>query len=355
MEVKRVEHSSGHVGSGDSGVQKEIIGFLDETLRPDWDFSISQEYPSIFGEFPGGESFYVRENGRIVSHAALIVREFQHGEHRLKIGMVGSVTTSKDFRGRGMAKAVLSQTIEEMRRRGCILGCLWSGQHEFYRPLGFYRAGQEVDLRFSSDTVPDIQGPGSIEFDPVLHGHKLWRLYQRHDVRVDRSLEEQKRLVKIPRVKIFLTEKEGKITSYIVIHKGADFENYIHEWGGDISEVFRNVAWVQKHRFEGKNLTLIAPSHYELGPLEAAALASWQGVLGLVKVLDRRKLIALYLNYLREIEMPHELTKDETLEMMDEKFDLKDEESLLRVVLGNNTLDTTHPVLPFFLWGLDSI
>lgn len=351
MVVKRFQHGEGRASSDTAD---RLVAFLDEQLRSGHSHSIRDEYPSLYGSFPGGESFYIESQDRIASHAAFLMREFRNSEHRLKVGLVGSVTTGPDFRGQGMAKAVLAETVGELKRQGCVLAVLWSGQPDFYRLMGFHRMGREADLRFDPQAVPVVEEEEApVEYDPGSHSHLIWRLYQKHDVRVDRSLEEQKALLKIPKARVFLTVREGKATSYLAIHKGADFTDYIHEWGGEPEEVRRNVAWVQRRVFPDRPLTLIAPHHYRTEALRPFAEKVWDGVLGLVKVLDRGRLLVHYREYLRELGA-EAIWERNSLTLGGEKFDLSTDEGLLRAALGGEGA-YAHPALPFFLWGFDSI
>src|SRR3989338_7293029 len=83
-----------------------------------FDFLIQEEYPSLFGEFPGGQSFILREEKGIVAHAGFVVREYQHPLFRIKIGLIGSVVTHRDYRGMGYVIAVLREVLAELRRQG---------------------------------------------------------------------------------------------------------------------------------------------------------------------------------------------------------------------------------------------
>ncbi len=351
MQVKRFQH--GTIDPAAQETRDRLVRFLDVQLRPNESHSLKAEYPSVFGEFPGGESLFIESEGQVASHACFLIREFQNEDRRLKVGLIGSVTTGPEFRGRGMAKAVLEETVTELKRQGCVIAVLWSGQPEFYKLLGFHRAGRELDLRFSPSTVPAVES-GVFEYDQTKHSHFVWRLYQKHDVRVDRSLEEQKELLRIPKARVFVTEKDGKVTSYVVVNKGADFTDFIHEWGGEPDELRRNVAWVQKRAFPERPLTLIAPYHYRLEALKQIADRTVDGVLGLVKVLDTGKLLALYRNYLRQHAIDAKWEGDEKVRFGEVVIDTSTDEGLLKAVFGGEDA-FTHPALPFFLWGFDSI
>ena len=343
MQLRRYDYSSERPAG-------QLIEFLDSTLRQDAGFSVREEYPSLFGEYPGGESWLIENDGRPASHLGIVVREFRHPAYRVKIGLIGSVVTAPEFRSHGMASLLIREALTALKRRGVAVCVLWSDASEFYRPFGFFRAGHEIDFKFSFSSVagvPDINDQ-VMPYQPERHAHLTWHLYQRHEVKVDRSLEEHKRLMQIPRSRTFVTEREGKVTSYIVENKGADFENYIHEWGGPILEVRRNLAWVQTRVMADRHLTLIAPAHYDLEPLRTIAVRRWEGVLGLINVLDRRAVLRAYADFLRASG------ESEGLGTVPEKdFDL------IRKVFGAGGEMTeggsSSPRLPFFLWGFDSI
>ncbi len=334
--------------------REKLFEFLDGELRAKVSYSVQQEYPSLFGEFPGGQSLYIQKENQVASHVGFVNREFQHSQFRMKIGLIGSVATAAQWRGMGMASSLMKEAFSELKRRGAVIAVLWSDQADFYLPLGFYRAGREVDLKFSAQNVPENMEPAK-PFEMQKHLSQVWRLYQKHILKLDRSLEEQARLCQIPETQIFVTEKAGTLTSYIAINKGADFTDYIHEWAGEVLEVQRNVAYCQRQFFPEKEMTLIAPAHYDLGMLRQIATERWDGILGLIKVLDRRMLISIYTDYLKKNSVHCVWGKDfEHLTINGQVYPSKTDAELLLLILGDATT-SSHPVLPFFLWGFDSI
>ena len=337
-----------------AGERDRIIGFLDGQLRKEAGFSVREEYPAIFGEFPGGESVFIERAGRIASHVGFVVRDYHHPEFRLKIGLLGSVATAPEWQNQGLASHLLQAAVTELKARGCALAVLWSDAPDFYKALGFERGGRERDFKFSTQAT--LEGSQTtVPFDSLLHGHWVWRLYLKHAGRLDRSLEEQKRLFKIPKAQIFVTEKQGEVSSYLAIHKGADFTNYIHEWGGDLLSVRDNIASTQRQFFADKPLTLIAPAYYDLAPLRSIASEEWPGILGLVKILDRGAVLSTYLNYLKRHGHTGQWQREVGKVTIDgQAVSIAQDVDLVKLVLGNEE-SPLHPVLPFFLWGFDSI
>lgn len=353
--ITEQEHHLQHINYSDSEAPTEkVVSFLNQELRPRYAHSIQQEFPSLFGDYPGGQSLYIEKDGTVVSHVGFVVREFQHLHFRLRVGLIGSVATSHPFRGQGMASMLLRHALSELKAKGSVLALLWSDHSEFYLPLGFHRAGREVDFRFSAEHLPETDlMPRLIK--PETDVEAVWRLYQRHPVKVDRSLEEMKKLCRIPETRIYVTERGGALTSYLAINKGADFTDYIHEWGGDLEDLQKNIAYCQKHFYPTKPLTLIAPADDELAPIKQIAVEKWEGVLGLMRVLDRNLLISIYSDYLRKSGIECKWEKDkEFVEVSGVKIPTKTDSELLKMIFGEGA-GALHPVLPLFLWGFDSI
>ncbi len=334
--------------------QEKIFQFLDSETQKSQVSSVKEEYPSVFKAVPGGESLYIQQGDEVVSHVAILDREFQHPSVRMKVGLIGSVVTRPDYRGQGYATHLIRQACIELKKRGCMIALLWSDQPNFYLPLGFYRSGREQDVRFSLKFKMENMGiVRPMDFDK--DAHFIWRLYQKQNCRLDRSLEEQKKLLKIPRVNVFVTEQNGKLSSYIAINKGADFTGFIHEWGGDVLEVQRNIAYCQSQYFPDKPLTLIAPAEYDISILKQIAEDKWEGVLGLIKVLDKNLLLSTYMNYLKTKRIEHVWSKNkDSILFSNSEFSIVTEGDVVQLVFGSETL-YSHPTVPFFVWGFDSI
>lgn len=322
---------------------RPIFDFLNKELRPKASFSIEKEYPSLFGDVPGGESLFIEREGNIVSHVGTLVREYRYIESRFKVGLIGSVATNFHYRGEGLASLLIKEAVTRLKSQGCVIAILWSDKPEFYSPLGFYRAGQEKDFQFSIESVtesPEVSREGVSEVEV----HKIWRLYQKHAGRVDRSLEEMKALLNIPNTRIFVTVRAGEITSYLVINKGVDFTGYIHEWGGDLPSLAGNIAFCQKNFFKEQKLTLIAPFQGNKESFSQIAEKEWDGSLGLIKILDRSKLIACYREFLAQNKID-QIKRDFT-----QATDLE----CIHWIFGKEG-ENDPSVLPLFLWGFDSI
>jgi ribosomal protein S18 acetylase RimI-like enzyme len=80
--------------------------------------------------------------GRVVSLAAIHDTEVRTAAGAVRVGGVCGVGTHPDFRGLGLASATLRDAERRMRATGRHLGLLGATIHDFYRALGWERAGR---------------------------------------------------------------------------------------------------------------------------------------------------------------------------------------------------------------------
>lgn len=322
-----------------------LIEFLNASLRNDSHFSIESEYPSLFDPRFGGKSLIEKDQENFVSHLGYLIRDYRHPHFCARIAMIGSVVTDPSYRGRGHASRLINQALEEISKEKVSLVILWSDRLEFYRKLGFYRVGQEWDFLID----PKLPKRGIHPCRPVQVSTDLlgiYRLFSRHNYQVQRSPEEMESYLKIPELRCFVTESEGEIDSYVCINKGADFTGVIHEWGGEISAVCKNIQGCQERYYSDKPLVLISPASQEYSGFETISKSKTWGVLGLVKVLNRDVLMEQYLDW-------NQVTGSLRKEKEDFIKGLNDE-AFLSLCFGDAEKYQGKP-LPFFLWGFDSI
>jgi hypothetical protein len=96
---------------------------------------------------------------------------------------------------------------------------------------------------------------------------------------------------------------------------------------------------------------LIAPADYELSALKQISDERWEGVLGLIKVLDRNLLLSTYMNFLKGKQIDHVWSRDkDAIFFSESEVSIKTESDLIQLVFGDESRKG-HPTLPLFLWG----
>ncbi len=86
----------------------------------------------------GGTHVIAEEDGRIVSHAAVVERHIQVGDAWRRVGYVEAVATWPHDERRGFGTAVMRE-IDAIIDSDYDLGLLGTGEHGFYERLGWVR------------------------------------------------------------------------------------------------------------------------------------------------------------------------------------------------------------------------
>lgn len=109
-------------------------------------------------------------DGVIASVVRIADRPIRYGEATLRLAGIGAVSTHPDFRGQGLASAVLEDAVRSMRERGYQLAMLFTGIQPFYARLG-WQAFSEPGFRVSC-SPPPILGEGAF-VRPFDESHDL--------------------------------------------------------------------------------------------------------------------------------------------------------------------------------------
>ncbi|MEF3302353.1 GNAT family N-acetyltransferase [Paenibacillus sp. GYB003] len=118
---------------------EEAIRLADGTFRGDGRPSLAVSSPKLFS--PGlGQSIGGFAGGRLVSFAGLVPSVVRVGAARLQVYSYGAVCTHPDFRGKGIASAVLDYAKLHVRRADASL-LLVSGTRSLYTSAGCFPFG----------------------------------------------------------------------------------------------------------------------------------------------------------------------------------------------------------------------
>ena len=343
---------------------------------------ICSEYPLVFGEDSPGRIITVEEEGEVRSTCAVLVRDLITPQVSFKVGLIGSVSTHPDHRGKGLATRVLAAAEEELRAAGCLFSLLWADEPAFYEGRGYQQIGTEVDYVIGPKALKKF--PSSDEVRPAdskdLMG--VHTLYMRHDQRIERTPGETECLMATPGMELLVKEDAGEIVAYTCMGRGEDMKGVVHEWAGAPEHVAACLhGHLRRRAIQGDSseIFLIAPADATglkktLGKLGARSAL---GVLGMGKLLNLQKLVDIYAWFLgpdgdvRVDQRPAQLREDgqpglriqgpnmallfEAEEAFRILFSPRGEDKdvkYLRRALGLK-LDTL-PLKPF-VWGLDSI
>jgi GNAT superfamily N-acetyltransferase len=253
------------------------------------------EHPLVYGPAVAENVLALEEQGRVVSTCAVLARTFVVAGERLQVGLIGSVSTAPDERGHGHASRLLEQAEDELRRRGCALALLWAEDPRFYFVRGWRPIGAEDDYLLPPLVGPRLPRvasrlaePGDVE---ALH-----RLASAHPTRVERSLDDMRRLLGFAGMCVRVAIEDGVVAAFTCCGRGRDLRGVVHEWGGEPRLVLGLLAEGLRELPHGiPGLFVMAPpdAHELRAALRAHDVLPLRGILGLAKILDRQAIADL--------------------------------------------------------------
>ncbi len=255
---------------------------------------LAREQPLVFGPDAPGRTIVLGEGGEPRSACTILARDFVLPDGRVRVGLIGSVATEAEHRGRGLATGVLVQAEAELHAQGCALVILWADDPEFYLRRGYTPVGSELDFRVGRECIRSLpRASGARRLRPA-DAAAVHALYERHPARVARTAAETESLLACPGMETLVLEREGRVAAYACCGRGRDLHDTIHEWGGETSLVLALVRAHLERRFgEGMSdahgsLFLMAPAGEQklAAALVAAGATRAEGILALGRVLD---------------------------------------------------------------------
>lgn len=278
----------------DALTHERAADFLASILRPESPRSLREEHPAIFGPCRIGELRICWENSRPLGGAALAVRRWTTPRGPLQLGLIGSVATDPELRGRGIARNVLTACERELADRGCPVAMLWADDAAFYAHLGYTAAGTEY-VAVVDRALPSDAGGACREFTEAdLDYVELLRL--REPSRSNRSRNESLTAFRGSGTRVLVhTDANGEIDGYLAVGRGQDLPGVAHEAAGPFPVLSSLLECARAGRPNPTEplYALVNPCRADwLAGLRALGLEVHAGVLGMAKVLNAAALRA---------------------------------------------------------------
>lgn len=194
----------------------------------------------------------VREDGQLCAVVGLFPIDWQVGDHLLKVGGIGGVSTHRSVRGKGYMSLLMSHCVEHMRAEGFHLSWL-GGQRQRYGYHGYEKCGPSpavsltpANLRHALPVMVDLRFE-PLGDDDAAHLAAAVRLHEAQPVHCRRPLAHFARYLRswyhVPHVAL---DAGGDMVGYLV----ADEEgSSVYELLADDDDMALQVAgaWVQTH------------------------------------------------------------------------------------------------------------
>jgi GNAT superfamily N-acetyltransferase len=351
----------------------QVLDFLDTHLRSDKSWSINQEYPTAFAAANINNMRVVLDQSDILSHAVIRPLIVKTPIIIYKAAAIGSVVTNPKCRGQGLSRQILLDCLDEAHRQQCDFAILWTDLFDFYRKIGFELAGTEVCLQFAKPVILETHKKLSFLQSNRVATDAVLRLYNQHTVTTIRNKEDVAKYLTIPNSAFYTVWSEsGQLEAYAVLGKGADFDGYIHEWGGSLPALFYLIN--RALEVTKKPLNLICPSHSQNMLKQAVQLGARRhdGYLGMIKITNENVFFEKIHRAARNSGVEHfVLQKNDNHYLIGigaDTMQVANERSLLPIIFGPHPITTFKQLsehsnielsrflpLPLWLWGWDSI
>ncbi|MEM2905575.1 MAG: GNAT family N-acetyltransferase [Candidatus Bathyarchaeia archaeon] len=315
------------------------------------------EFPLLFNEANLENLRVILDDGKPVTLVGIRESELVIYGCRVPVGMIGSVCTHPQYRGKGLASLALVDAFEKMKRDGVPL-VLVSGVRSLYTRAGCAMVGREYRYGLTPQDAEKLPTCG-FELEPFQEGalSGIVELRQKEPVRFLNTPEELLALLKRPERDslsqvhprdTFLIKCGSTSVAYLVAQMPRDGslgDSNLVEYGGSRSAVAAGVSLLIRRRGLRKlNVAVPWQDKELLALLELAGLplpkASPFG--GTVKLLQPQAFLKAVKPYLRErlgVDASEDLRLVEgaenlRLEVDGESLPLKSDLELARLLFG---------------------
>lgn len=347
----------------------------------------AEDFPLFFAQ-ENREHLYIKEGAdgkRIAAHAGAFLSVLKSDGQRFSVGGIGGVCTRPEYRGRGFARELVRASAEDLRSRGALLAFLWTDQHDFYRQEGFELVGRQWGILLPPERLSDLEAlsasrvpPGGLQISRGMKPEQVngaYLLFCRHQLGLERTRAQFTTLLQIPGAELYTAECAGRVSAYIVIGKGVDLADCIHEWAGDEGALLALAARALADR--GRLLQLLAPQFTPeespwLYALDSSGFKMQAGSMAMVKLLapaqleeilrlrtealglDATKLVFRYSEEKCALGWGEETVECNRLDFIRLLFGPEAPSELLGGTKPIPELDAVFP-LRLWWWGLDSV
>ena len=288
------------------------------------------------------------DKGRLIASSAARIALLKVGVRRIKVGLIGAVSTDPEFRGKGLAGKLLEANLEWLKANRVPAAFLWGSQTDLYQRHGFHLAGTQ--FRTSLQNLKLSTDPNLV----VRHGWNpnLMPLIRRRGQGLVISERDMQWYSKHENVRFLWVGSNENPQAFVAVDRGIDLQGIVHEWGGQTETIMALLGHLRQIRPDAQIISSRELLHYLPIKDEDQLISEY---LTMVHVLDPELLI-------REALPKLNFSADRVQGRWDIKlnsFDLKgvQDEEIARMIFGplGDVEDAVAPLpIPIWFWGLDS-
>lgn len=244
---------------------EEVFDLINGTFFEGGGRDVRDDYPLVYDSEMLKYRRIVKKDGKIVAHVPVAPRKVVAEGDQFTIGLISATLTHPDYRHRGFATLCLRDCVRIMEEREWPVSVLWTMERTFpfYQNSGWEAvASQGWVYKLSQE---DIGLFDESYFEVVVHdrgdSEQLRRIVEIHDSeanRIERSMDDYKALLSLPKTKTMLAVKGKSIDAYLVFGWSSNKPGII-EAGGSLSGVGALVCNVLKHEICDASTQALVP------------------------------------------------------------------------------------------------
>jgi GNAT superfamily N-acetyltransferase len=245
---------------------QQWLPLLDAWLLHGAVYGVQHTWPQLYRNDGNGAFFAMLDGDRLLSHCACRIEQLHDGDAVQTIGLIGSVATSPEMRGLGLAGQVLQAAMDSLANQTTAM-LLWAERPELYARAGFGATGNDRCLMLARRPLRTQGIVRLLEIDDHTAVHAL-----HHDKprRIHRSARTMSTLLTTPGMTTVVLEREGQVVAYACTGKGADLAGHWHELGGSDEDLAELVPAAMHCTNQIEAALLLPPYRQELGERLAA-------------------------------------------------------------------------------------
>ncbi len=132
------------------------------------------QFPVLFGSENHENLLVFVDGGKVVSHVGMVQRWASLAGCTVKVGLIGSVATYEDYRGKGLASQLFAAAAEKAVRDGCDFFMI-SGGRGLYRRAGAADAARPPAPDATSTPAVPARGRGRRRRRHAVHRRRSGR------------------------------------------------------------------------------------------------------------------------------------------------------------------------------------
>jgi predicted acetyltransferase len=295
------------VKRGKADILNDLVAVVNRVMRPTSPkgYRMEDEFPHLLGRDNAENIYYVEEDGKPVSVAAIKIWKAFLSGHMITLASLGSVSTLQEYRGKRYATIILKRIISDLEKKKVSL-LIVSGTRDLYKRAGCIQTGLIYYYSIRREALLTINKIGYYSVKRIAKRADAaeWTLdlYNKQLNRFDRDLNLMRTLLDAiwfkrenwPMELFEITENGKRVAYFIGFKRGKESRTLnVMEMAGSQYAIFKSLSDIAEEMNADEISLRVHPADTSLvGILNSMAFPRQEtSVQGTVRVIDPSSLL----------------------------------------------------------------